>query len=207
MIFAGILSCKMTSQELMNSGIIELYCLGIASDLEHKIVEDMMEKDSHVRFEIEAINKALNLYASQLIEEKSLSIKKKILDHISAEDDGAAPLLTRNSGADEWLKYIDDQKIQRPTTAQGLTTFDLPGNENRTTFILWGNKGDVLPDEEHEGVVELVLVLSGSCKMTIDGKQISFSKGDCFSILPNILHSGIITSEEEMLVVVQRRAA
>ncbi len=197
----------MTPQELMNSGIIELYCLGIASDMEHKIVEDIMQNDSHVRLEIEDINKALSLYASQQIEEKFLNIKKKIFDHISAEDDGAAPLLTRNSHADEWLNYIEDQKIQRSTTAQGLSTFDLPGNEKRTTFILWGNKGDVLPDEEHDGLVEVVLVLSGSCEMIIDGKQISFSKGDCFSISPNILHSGVITSEEEMLVVVQRRAA
>ena len=81
----------MTSQELIDSGIIELYCLGIATAEEHAAVEAIMRNDEEVRFEVEAINKSLSLYASQLIEGKSSSIKKKILDQIT-EGERIAPL-------------------------------------------------------------------------------------------------------------------
>ncbi len=203
----------MTAKELIESGIVELYCLGIASDDERLLVESMANDSQELREEITAVHDALAKYAiAYTAANPKENLKKRIFDSIEVEEapeaqDSFPPKLDEHSSSSDWLNYLHQHQITPPAAAAGLMMVELPGNEDYYTYVVFGNPGDVVEEELHTGHLEYLLVCSGTCEMHIDGKSTQHRAGDLISITPGIRHSGRVTGTQQMIVIGQRRAA
>jgi len=198
----------MNARELIDSGIIELYVLGIADDADRALVESLAKKDKLVQEEIASVNDALAIYASaSAVSVPSSDLKNKILGFIEKSQSELPPMLTPHSTAEEWISYLRKNHISSPKNFKGLYVLELPGNEDYYTYVVWGNKGDIVPDEVHHAHDEFLLICKGDCEMTIDGITSPYKGGDFIAIAPGIAHSALITGDELMLVIGQRRLA
>lgn len=203
----------MTAQDLIESGIVELYCLGIASDDEKKLVEEMAAIDHALQEEIAAVHEALARYALAASSQvHKTGVKEKIFASIQAESASGEqehfpPLLNYSSKAGDWLNYLDAHHIAPAEQANGIEMIELPGNDAYYTYVVFGRPGDVVDEEVHNGHQEFLLICSGTCDMVIDGVRKPYQAGDLISIVPGTRHSGVITGTERMIVIGQRRAA
>ncbi len=72
----------MTSNDIRESGLLELYALGEITDVDLKIVESALEKDPSLLKDLKAIDKALFSYAKTKGEVPSASLKNDVLTNI-----------------------------------------------------------------------------------------------------------------------------
>ena len=200
----------METNSLISSGIIELYCMGIASDQDKILVEQAAAKSKEVRDEITAVCDALYLYSSVIGKEPREEMKNKIMDAINAEKEAQTisfpPRITKNTTVIEWLKYMADNKITQPSPGDDVQILDLPGNEKQVTYIAWAKKG-VVVEESHADENEYLLMLIGRCSITLNGVINKYKAGDVIYIPKNSIHRAEALSDELMLLIGQRVAA
>lgn len=198
----------MEIKELLSSGIIELYCMGVATDEECKQVEKLALQSNDIRNKIVAVNETLALYSEKFSKTPSASVKNKIMDAIDALEQKIAfpPALNPQSGVEEWLKYLSDNNIKAPEQLEGFHLLDLPGNAKQFTYIVWADKGTVV-EESHDDEDEYLFMLKGHCSVTIDGKVGYYKEGDIVFIPRKSVHRAEALSDERMLIIGQRIAA
>src|SRR5438874_814853 len=111
----------MNPRELIESGIIELYVLGMADDADRALVEILAKNDQSVQDEIAAVNDALAAYASVTAASvPAADLKNKILSFIESSQSQLPPLLSKESTAEDWIKYLDAQQIAAPKNFKGV---------------------------------------------------------------------------------------
>jgi len=192
-------------------GIIEIYCMGIATDEEKTLVEKLASESKEIRDEIAAVNEALKRFAIASAKTPSASLKNKIMDAIARSSNveqmiSFPPRLSQKSTVKEWLKYISDNSIAPPEGYDPFHWLDLPGDKTQATYMVWAKKGMTV-EEEHQDEDEYLFMLHGRCSVTIDGKIGHYSKGDLVYIPKKSIHRAEALSDEPMLVVGQRIAA
>ena len=201
----------MEIKNLISSGIIEIYCLGLASEEEIKLVEKFSHESKEVRDEIASVHETLNNYAFASSKNPPPLLKDKIINSVLNQTSTDKkiqfpPRLNADSTVSEWIKYISDNKIYPPENYGDVYLLDLPGNEKVTTYIAWANKGAVV-EESHENEDEYLLMLKGRCSVTIDGVVGYYREGDIVFIPGKALHRAEVLSDEPMILVGQRLAA
>lgn len=198
----------MNIEEILSSGVIEMYCLGLASDDEKKFIEDLASKNKTIREEIASVNEALRLYALASEKSPASSLKNKILDAIKNSETIIAfpPRITLDSDVSEWMKYITENNISAPKNFEVAHIVDLPGNEKQSTYVAWAKKGAVI-EEEHSDEDEYLLMINGYCSVTIDGVIGYYKEGDVVFIPNGCLHRAEALSDGIMMLVGQRIAA
>jgi quercetin dioxygenase-like cupin family protein len=201
----------MEIKEFVASGIIEMYCLGIATDEEKNQVEKLAQESTEVRDEITAVSDALTSYAIASSESPAAFLKNKIMETIANSEKNKEkiqfpPRISLSSTAEEWLQYLSDNKISSPAQYDSIHLMDLPGNEKQVTYIAWAKKGAVV-EESHDDEDEYLLMLKGYCSIVIDGKTGYYKAGDIVFIPKKSVHRAEILSDEPMLVIGQRIAA
>lgn len=201
----------MEIKDFISSGIIEIYCMGIATDDETKQIEKLAFQSKDVRDEIASVYETLNQYAIAASKSPSPSLKNKIINFIlNAEKEEQKfqfpPRLTLASTVSEWFEYISDNNIPQPENYGDVFVLDLPGNEKQSTYIAWAKKGAVV-EESHENEDEYLFMLKGYCSVTINGKIGYYREGDIVFIPGRALHRAEVLSDEPMILVGQRLAA
>ena len=186
-------------RDFLESGIIEMYCMGIVSDEEKMLVETFARNHKEVQDEIDAVHKTLQNYA--LAEEKSPahSLKEKIMAAI------LPPLLKENHELKIWMNYLKENAISTTQKFDQLLVMDLPSSEKQITYLAWAKKGIEL-EESHESEDEYLLMLAGSCSFTFNGITQFYYKGDTVFIPKNTIHKAVAMSSD-MLLLGQRIAA
>ncbi|MEO5673004.1 MAG: cupin domain-containing protein [Chitinophagales bacterium] len=198
----------MNARQLIESGIIELYVLGIASDVEKKLVEKLALSEENVLNEIKAVNEVLGNYAaSEAMMYNRPGLRNKIMDTLDSYSSNLPPLLTAESTPKQWLDYLAAQHINPPSRFSGIYFLELPGTKEYYTYAVWGKNGDFVPEEVHTSKDEYLFVCSGECEMNIDGKKTMHKAGDYIEIPSGLSHFGRVLGAETMLVIGQRRAA
>jgi len=197
----------MEINELISSGLIEVYCLGMASDEEKSLVENQAAINKSVRREIELVREALVQLGRSSSATPPASLKIKILDLIEEVPIYSfPPRVSLSSRADEWLEYLEQNKITTPDSYDVLHLMDLPGNEKQVTYIVWAKKGTVV-EESHSEEEEYLLMLKGHCSIIINGKIGYYKEGDIAFIPKGAVHRAEVLSDEPMLIIGQRIAA
>ena len=201
----------MEIKDLISSGIIEIYCLGLASEDEIKLVLKFSQESKEVRDEIASVYETLNNYAFASSKNPPAFLKNKIINsvlnqHATDNQIQFPPRLNSDSTVSEWLKYISDNNISPPENYGAVYLLDLPGNEKVTTYIAWANKGAVV-EESHENEDEYLLMLKGRCSVTINGIVGYYREGDVVFVPGKALHRAEVLSDETMILVGQRIAA
>ena len=193
----------MDIKQFINSGILEIYCMGIASDEERIAVESYASRHMEVQEEIDAINAALLGYAEGSGKTATPGLKKKTLEAIARQN--FPSLLSGQRNIDWWIQFIDALNINLPSDYE-IHLVDLPGDERKTNYIAWAKKGAFI-EESHSDEDEYLLMIKGSCTITVDGLTNKYFPGDLIYIPKGKVHTAVAISEEPMIVIGQRIAA
>lgn len=171
-------------KSFLESGVLELYALGLLDDNERLDVEIALVAHDEVRKEYDAIQKDLeDLAFSQRIE-PSRHLKKVVVDSIlnlQKENEmalGDLPLITKHSNHLNWLKLTNG--IKQLSFVGGRHIKILRADEN-VTQILVVSETDI-PEEVHENEYESFLILGGTCQCTINGEVTFMGPGDFMEI-------------------------
>ncbi len=196
----------------IESGILESYVLGTATDAEIAAVEAMSVSHYEVRKEIEEISNALEQYAFANAVEPNPTIKTFLmatLDYTARMESGEQPafpaeLQTGSSIQDyaEWLNRPDMVLPEGFTDAYAKIIGYTP---TAVTAIVWIK--DMAPQEVHHDEFEKFLIVEGSCDITIGDEVHHLVAGNYMAIPLHANHSLKITSSIPCKVILQRIAA
>ena len=107
-----------TIENYINSGILELYVMGMTTDDESLEIRLMSEKNIEIKTEIESISQALNIYAINESLELNPGIKPNIMGYINyserlqnGEEFCIAPTLSKNSKISDFQTWLDKPEL------------------------------------------------------------------------------------------------
>lgn len=203
----------MTSRELIDSGILELYMLGIASRNEQEEVEMMAAIHPEVRREIESVCHALESYALANATEPNPVIKPMLMARIdyserikNGEPVSFPPMLHQNSKAEDYNFWLRQPGMNLTISKKDDITAKIIGyTPGMTTAIIWLKRD--APLEIHDNELESFLILEGTCDIVVGDKNNPLVPGDFFSIPLHEYHLVKITSSIACKAIMQRVAA
>lgn len=201
-----------TVTDYINSGILEMYVMGMTSAEETTQVNEMASKYVSVHQEIEAISKALELDSSQKHEGPNETVKPFILavvDYTERLKGGEPmtfpPLLTKDSKVIDFEEWTSRTDMVLPEDFENMYAKLIGYTPEAATAISWIKTHS--PFEIHTNEYERFLILEGSCDITIGEDVHQLVAGDFIAIPLHIGHSLVVTSSMPCKVILQRVAA
>lgn len=201
-----------TVLEYINSGILEMYLLGMTTSAESAEVYEMSRKHPEIINELDEISKTLELDAQQVSPNLSPTIKPFLLAVIdyterlkSGEETTYPPILNPNSKATDFSSWIDRNDMALPADFESFHAKIIGFTPEATTAITWIQH--MAPDETHDHEYERFLILEGSCEVKFDNKIHKLKVGDFLEIPLHMPHELTITSHIPCKVILQRVAA
>ena len=201
----------LSSKEYIESGILELYILGITNEDETKAVEMMASSDPAVKQEIVLISASLESYAMANAIDPNPIIRPFLLatiDYTERLKDGepvsVPPLLNENSQIahfDSWLNRSDMVASDTDSVYAKIIGY----TPAAITAIVWLK--DYAPHEVHDNEYERFLIVEGTCNIIVGDKVHQFVPGDYFAIPLYENHSVKVTSSIPCKIILQRVAA
>lgn len=203
----------MTIIEFINSGILELYVMGIASQSEQDEVEKMAIIYPEIRQEIDAISKALENYAMAHSIQPGKLVKPMLMATIdyserikNGETVTFPPLLHKNSKVKDYLEWISRPDLNIPVSYKEDIFAKIIGyTPTMTTAIVWIKKE--APREIHDHEFESFLIIEGTCNIIVSDTSNYLAAGDYFTIPLHQYHQVIVTSSIPCKAILQRIAA
>jgi mannose-6-phosphate isomerase-like protein (cupin superfamily) len=199
-------------KSFIESGILEMYVLGFASDEEIKEVQQMCATHAEVRAEVENICYSLKTYAEAGVEVPNSTIKPMILGSIDymerlqkGEKPTFPPVLNEKSTAADYSQWLDRKDMVLPTHFDDIYVKLIGYTPQVTCGIVWIKRET--PYEVHDTEHEKFLILEGTCDIVIDGKVHALVPGDYMSIPLHAGHTVKVTSKTPCKVILQRVAA
>jgi mannose-6-phosphate isomerase-like protein (cupin superfamily) len=203
----------MTSKEYIDSGILEIYVMGMASHSEREEVEIMAAANPGIRQEIDAISDALEKYALAYAIKPGPVIKPFLMATIdyserikSGEPISFPPALHENSMVEDYATWLNRPDLDFSGSDEDNLFAKIIGyTPEMTTAIVW-IKQDT-PLEIHDNEHERFLILEGSCDILVGDKSNPLVPGDYFAIPLHEYHTVKVTSQIACKVILQRAAA
>jgi mannose-6-phosphate isomerase-like protein (cupin superfamily) len=200
------------AQDYINSGILELYVLGLTSTEENLEVTQMSNLYPEVKNEINEISESLLHLSSIVAPKPNPTLRTSILgtiDYIerlkSGESVSNPPILNSKSKISDYEEWISKPEMKIPDDFIDSFAKIIGANEIATTMIVWLTTE--APHEIHHNEFERFLIIEGSCQLTI-GNDINYLKsGDYIEIPLHVVHNLIVTSTIPCKVILQRVAA
>ena len=202
-----------TVQDYINSGILEMFVMGMTSAEETVQVNDMAIKHVEIRTEIEEISKALEIDATKKTTISPSETLKPylmaVVDYTERLKGGEAmtfpPLLTNDSKIIDFEEWTSRADMTLPDDFENMYAKLIGYTPEASTAISWIKTHT--PFEVHTNEHERFLILEGSCDITIGTDVHSLKVGDFIAIPLHIGHSLVVTSDVPCKVILQRVAA
>lgn len=201
-----------TIENYINSGILELYVLGLTSEEENTEISELAAIHVELKREIEAIEQALNAYAEKIAPEISEATKEWIMTTINyterlqnGEEVANPPRLNKNSKIEDFDTWLKRDNMQAPDDFDALHAKIIAATPEAKTLIVWLRYG--APPEEHTNEMEHFLIVEGTCDITIGEQVHHLIPGDYLSIPLYVDHDVKVTSSSTCKVILQRVAA
>ena len=203
----------MTSKQYIDSGILEIYVMGMASHSEQEEVEMMAAANPDIRQEIDAISDGLEKYAQANAIKPSPVIKPFLMATIDyterlkkGEVVSFPPVLNENSTLEEYAPWLNRPDLANPGTDRDDIFAKIIGyTPEMVTAIVWIKQQT--PREIHDHELERFLIIEGTCNILVGDKSNHLGPGDYFSIPLHEYHTVKITSSITCKVILQRLAA
>lgn len=200
-------------KEYIESGILELYALGLTSAEETAGVNDMLIKYPELSLELDEILSALvNTNNAKNTPTPSVTIKPFLEAVVNYQDrimKGEAitvpPILSPTSTISEFSPWINNPTCAIPDDFSQFHAHLIGLNQEAITAIAWIK--NMAPEETHNNDYERFLVIEGSCDIFIGEAKHTLNVGDYFEIPLHTAHTLIVTSSIPCKVVLQRVAA
>ena len=201
----------LSSKEHIESGILEMYILGITNEDETKAVEMMASLDPAIKQEIVLIRESLEGYAMANAIDPNPIIKPFLLatiDYTERLKDGepvsVPPLLNENSQIahfDSWLNRSDMVSLDTDSMYAKIIGY----TPEAITAIVWLK--DYAPHEVHDNEYERFLIVEGTCDIIVEDRVNQLVPGDYFAIPLHKNHLVKVTSFIPCKIILQRVAA
>ncbi|MEJ7559681.1 MAG: cupin domain-containing protein [Pedobacter sp.] len=202
----------MEKEELLSSGILELYVLGVTEPSENTLIEDLITLYPDIRQEINAIELALEQYAVAEAVKPDPIIKPFLmatLDYIDRMKAGeifvAPPILNEDSSIEEYLPWLNRPDMTLPDNFDDVFAKILYNDAKGMTAIAWIKS--MAPQEVHDHEYEKFLIIEGTCSIHIEDDVHKLLPGDYLTIPLRKRHHVLVTSSIPCKVILQRIAA
>ena len=204
---------RMTIIEFINSGILELYVMGNASESEQEEVESMANQYNEIRQEIDRISEALEKYAMVNAIRPSPVVKTMLMatiDYSERLKNGEAvsfpPFLHKNSAIKDYAEWINRPDLNEPIFHGDDIYAKIIGHTPKMTTVIVWIKNEA-PREIHDHEFESFLILEGTCDIMVSGKANHLVPGNYFTIPLHQYHQVMVTSTIPCKAILQRVAA
>lgn len=201
-----------TIQDYINSGVLELYVLGMTTEEENIEIAKLAIENIDVENEIKAIENEFQLTAQANVPEISPAAKAMVMATIdyterlkNGEEYVVPPLLNKNSKIEDYETWISKANMQVSEEYETIDAKIISASPEAATIIVWLKHG--APIEVHDKEYEHFLIVEGSCTITIGEDVHNLVPGDYLSIPLYIGHSVKVTSEFACKIILQRVAA
>lgn len=203
----------MTSKEYMDSGILEKYVMGIASDSERTEVEMRVAADAEIRCEINVISDVLEQYAMSQAIPPGPIVKPFLMATIdyterikSGEAVSFPPALHADSKVEEYAPWLRRPELDFSGSQEDNLFAKIIGyTREMITAIVWIQEDT--PLEIHDKELESFLIVEGTCNIHVGDKSTSLVPGDYFAIPLHEYHTVKVTSSIACKAILQRIAA
>lgn len=202
----------MELNEILESGLLELYVIGDLSSAENEIVENAIAQNPALKQEIQEIEKTLEAYAMAHASEIPATVKPMLLTMnnyqerlANGEKPQNPPVLSKDSNPSEFKEWLERPDLQEPDAYDSMAGRIIGANEDKTTMIVWLKEG--APPEVHTDEIEKFLIVEGTCDITIGETKHSLKAGDYLEIPLFISHHVVVTSTFRCKIILERYAA
>lgn len=199
-------------QEIIESGVLELYALGAANPEEVKKVERLAAEYPEVQQEIDAISQAMERYVEAHTVRPRNTVKPLMLatiDYMERMKRGelsvSPPILTEMSRPQDFDKWLNRQDMHLPADADDIFAKIIGYTPAATTAIVWMHGATDF--EVHNDELERFLIVEGTCNIVVGERKHPLKPGDFFAIPLHEPHSVQVTSEERCKAILQRLSA
>ena len=199
-------------KDYIESGILELYVLGVTNKKENEEIEKLASSNIEIREEIKHISTAIEDYAKQKAVAPDPTIKPFLMAMIdyterlkNGEQPSFPPVLNETSKISDYDQWINRTDIKLPENFKDFHAKIIGYTPKVTTAIIWIK--DMAPQEVHQHEFEKFLILEGTCNITIADEVHSLKAGDFLSIPLYKKHDVRITSSIPCKAILQRIAA
>lgn len=196
----------------IESGILELYVLGAATEAESQEVARMAAAHEEIRAELDAIRHAMESYSSSCAMEPHEAVKPLLfatIDFMERLQQGEAPadppLLHEHSRAEDFAEWIRRPDMLRPDDAENIFVKLIGHTPQATTGIVWLQSH--APYEVHDDTYERFLILEGTCDIIVGEDVHHLVPGNYLQIPLHLGHHVRVTSSVPCKVILQRVAA
>lgn len=194
------------------SGIIELYVLGLTNPEETHEINELMKTHPEICNEIDSITEALMLYGKDNAPLPNASIKAMVIASIdyterlkAGESPSNPPVLNEQSSIKDYEEWLSREDMFLPSDADDIYAKLIGYTPQAISAIVWIK--DSTPPEIHNKEFEKFLIVEGTCDITIDDKVYSLVAGDYLSIPLHVNHVLKVTSNTPCKAILQRVAA
>jgi mannose-6-phosphate isomerase-like protein (cupin superfamily) len=197
--------------EYIDTGILELYVLGIASADECIEVEKLAVEHFEIRAEIASIQQSMEVYAEENKLQPNAVIKPFLMATIDyterlkkGEPPAAPPLLSATASIadyNQWLNRPDMVSTDKEDVFAKIIGY----TPEAITAIVWLK--DYAPHEVHDNEYERFLIVEGTCDIIVEDEVNQLVAGDYFAIPLHKKHMVKVTSSITCKVILQRVAA
>lgn len=195
--------------EFIESGILELYVMGIASPEETLSVEKMAAAHPEVKQEIADISLAMEQYAQAQAVTPRPTVKALLLatiDYLERMKKGelpeSPPILTPTSRISDYEHWLNRKDAVLPADADGIYAKIIGYTPSATTAILWVKEKSA--QEVHHDEYERFLILEGTCQFTTGDITHTLGPGDYLAIPLHTPHQVVVTSDIPCKAILQR---
>lgn len=199
-------------ETFIESGILEMYVLGMCSDEEVKEVEAMAASHNEISKEIEAISETMKIYAESNALAPNSDVKAMTLAAIDYEErikagelPSSPPILNDKSTIDNYSEWLNRKDMKLPDNFNGIYVKLIGYTPAAISGIVWIESET--PYEVHTNEYEKFLIVEGTCDIIIDGNTNSLAPGNYLSIPLHAGHIVKVTSKVPCKVILQRVAA
>jgi mannose-6-phosphate isomerase-like protein (cupin superfamily) len=196
----------------IESGILEAYVMGFATDEEIAGVKQMAAQHDEIRKEIEVISETLQVYAESKNLSPDITVKSFIMGVIDyqerlkkGEQPTFPPVLNENSKIKDFSEWLDRDDMFLPVDFSDFYVKIIGFTPEAQTAIVWIEKE--APYETHKNEHEKFLILEGTCDIIVNGKVNSLRPNDYFTIPLYADHQILVTSSIPCKIILQRVAA
>ncbi|MEO1257434.1 MAG: cupin domain-containing protein [Bacteroidota bacterium] len=202
---------KLNTEKYIASGIIEQYCLGLATSEEASELEQYCTQYKAVRLELEAVQNAMLGFASQFAKTPPQSTGRKILHRIEElkfdtfrfSANGQLPefiALSEHSNSDKWKAFVEH--ITPPAEYDNIHYHEIFRNHARRLAVVWLKEG--IEDESHDALKEKFLILEGTCRCQLGEEFIDLGPGTFLDIPLHTVHNLKVTSKEPVKLILSK---
>jgi len=199
-------------EEIIQSGVLEMYVLGCLEETERLEVESLISQHPSVQKEIISISREIEKSLQEHAIPPDVTIKPFLLAVINymerlkkGEQPEFPPVLNERSTPEEYAYWTSRSEFSIPPDFEDFHAKIIGYTPEVTTAIVWIRH--LAPHETHTKEYEKFLILEGTCDIIVEEEVHSLKPGDYFPIPLYKSHLVKVTSKIPCKVILQRIAA